>query len=128
MFPKPWKSKTLQTYTSITLCPFCYCEFYYCARNGYLFGSHVEEFENYCAGIEEIIILAAIFFSETCEVYGVWWCWLDRLFVCRVDSPTLIPITDETSSISPSEQSAPKNGPRKSVSIVLPEEDKGWPL
>lgn len=45
----------------------------------------------------------------------------------RVDSPTLVPIGDDTSMrISPSEQNAvPKNGPRKSVSIVLPEEENG---
>lgn len=43
----------------------------------------------------------------------------------RVSSPTLVQSRKDTQEEEFSMQNAAKNGPRKSVSIVLPEEDKG---
>lgn len=53
--------------------------------------------------------------------------YLNKFCVIRMSSPTLVQTTKESQADDEfAVQNSAKNGPRKSVSIVLPEEDKGW--
>lgn len=75
----------------------------------------------------EILKYLYLFYFDDC-LYN----YLLIVFSCYSFSPNLVQVPDEEKLVTPVSDTASvhrnNNGPRKSVSIVLPSEEKGWLL